>query len=300
MRKGKFIGLLFLITFIFSGCAVYRYSPNFAPQSVINNIEAHRVSIAVYYEMTEDEYLNRMKPDKCYWWSMSIFNRSLEKNKIYLHYLNDAPILMSRNQENSSVMVAYLGAGAIIKDNHVLSVNHLFDVEHQVNTLAMYIWVLKEGVDHPIKAHLVARSENEISKVFYDDYAVIKMEEDLGLPGLKISTQDLKDGDKVIFTGSPGGLAFFTRFGFITRLQNYFKKDDQGVLHLSFWENFPYWTVYPGGPGDSGGFVANMKGEIATVMYCGLTVYSEDYIFGNPISLLWDFLKKHNLEYLGK
>lgn len=300
MKKGKFIGLLFLITFIFSGCAVYQYSSNFAPQSVIANVEAHRVAITVYYEMSENEYLRRMEQKIYYWRKWSIFNQNQEDNKIYMYNLEMGPILISRNQENSSVMVAYLGAGAILKDNHVLSVNHLFDAEHQANTLAMYIWVLKEGADHPIKAYLVARSENEISKVVYDDYAVIKMEEDLGLVGLKISTQDLKDGDKVMFTGSPGGLAFFTRFGFITRLQNYFKKDDQGILHLSFWEDFPYWTVYPGGPGDSGGFVANMKGEIATVMYCGLTVYSENYIFGNPISLLWDFLKKHNLEYLGK
>lgn len=300
MKKGKFIGLLFLITFIFSGCAVYRYSPNFAPQSVITNIETHRVAITVYYEMTEDEYFRRMEQKKYYWWNWSISNQNQQDNKIYLHYLEKGPILISRNQENSSVMVAYFGAGAIIKDNHVLSVNHLFNVGYQANVLAMYIWVLKEGVDHPIKAHLVARTESEISGVFYDDYAVIKMEEDLGLPGLKISTQDLKDGDKVMFTGSPGGLAFFTRFGFITRMQDYFKKDDQGVLHLSFWENFPYWTVYPGGPGDSGGFVANIKGEIATVMYRGLTVYSEEYIFGNPVKFLWDFLKKYNLEYLGK
>jgi len=299
MKKGKFIGLLFLITFIFSGCAAYQYNPNFAPQSIIANVEAHRVVIAVYYEMSENEYLRRMEQKTDYWRKWSIFQNQ-EDSKIYPYDLEIGPILISRNQDSQNVTVAYLGAGAILKDNHVLSVNHLFSAEHQANALAMYVWVLKEGVDHPIKAYLVARSENEISKVVYDDYAVIKMEEELGLPGLKISTQDLKDGDKVMFTGSPGGLAFFTRFGFITRLQNYFRKDAQGILHLSFFQDFPYWTVYPGGPGDSGGFVANMNGEIATVMYLGLTVHSENYTFCNPVKFLWDFLKKHNLEHLGK
>jgi S1-C subfamily serine protease len=168
----------------------------------------------------------------------------------------------------------------------------------------MYIWVFKEGVDHPIKAELVARTKCELitpGVVHPYDYAMIHMEEDLRLPGLKIAEPDvLKMGEKVIFTGSTGGFAFFSRFGYITQLDKYFQEDYEGKLTLASWEKFPYWTVYPGGPGDSGGPVTNIKAEIVTIMYCGVTNYSEEYIFGNPTQIIWDFLKEFKLEHLAR
>lgn len=299
--KTKILILGFLIIFL-SSCAVYRYSPNFAPRKTEQKIVTHRVSIAVYYEMSEEEYLRRNKQN------INILNidayiiKDGEKldAEVKFRYL-DIPRLIKRNEETQSVVVAYLGAGAIIKDNHVLTVNHLFDNNHNRNTHSMQIWVLKEGVDHPIKATIVARTENEISGIFFDDYAVIKMEEDLGLPGLKIAKPStFRQWSRVIFSGSTGGFAFFSRAGNITTLQYFFRKDYEGRLHLSFWEDFPYWTVYPGGPGDSGGPVTNIEGEIVTVMYAGVEVYSEEYIFGNPTQMIWDFLKKYNLEHLAR
>jgi len=301
MKRKILIGLLMIFL---ASCSVYRYSPNFAPQNAIQKVKAHRVAIAVYYEMSEEEYLRRVNQRK--YLDMSIFVKKAGESpdkaiKVLPYYLGDIPILITKNEKPQNLTVAYLGAGIILKDNHILTVNHLFDQEHQNNTSAMYIWVLKEGLDHPIKAGLIARTENEISGIFSDDYAVIKMEEDLKLPGLKIAKPSkLRDGDKVIFTGSTGGLAFFTRFGSITKLQHFFQTDTEGRLHLSFWEDFPFWTVYPGGPGDSGGPVVNFKGEIATMMYCGITVFSEDYIFGNPTEMIWNFLKKYNLEHLAR
>ena len=301
MKKIFILG--FLMIFL-AGCSVYRYSPNFAPQNVIQKVKAHRVAIAVYYEMSEEEYLQRM--EKRHYFDMSIFIKEEGQSpdramKVLPYYLGDKPILILKDEKTLNVTVAYLGAGIIIKDNHILTVNHLFDQEHQNNTSAMYIWVLKEGIDHPIKASLAVRTQCEISQIFSDDYAIIKMEENLGLPGLKIAKPDqLKDGDKVIFTGSTGGLAFFSRFGSITKLQHFFQKDTEGRLHLSFWEDFPFWTVYPGGPGDSGGSVVNLDANIVTIMYCGITVYSEEYIFGNPTQMIWDFLKKYNLEHLAR
>jgi len=301
--KAKILTLGILMIFL-AGCSVYRYSPNFAPQNVIQKVKAHRVAIAAYYEMSEDEYLQRLKQK--HYLDMSLFvkedGQSPDKAiKAFPYYLGDNPILIKKDEQTQNVVVAYLGAGIILKDNYILTVNHLFDREHQNNTTAMHIWVLQEGIDHPIQASLVVRTQCEVSQIFSDDYAIIRMEENLGLPGLKIAKPNkLKDGDKVIFTGSTGGLAFFSRFSSITKLQHFFQKDTEGRLHLSFWEDFPFWTVYPGGPGDSGGPVVNFKGEIVTVMYCGITVYSEDYIFGNPTQMIWDFLKKYNLEYLGK
>ena len=56
--------------------------------------------------------------------------------------------------------------------------------------------------------------------------------------------------------------------------------------------------VFPGGPGDSGGSICNTRGELTGIMYCGLTNYSEEYIFANPLSMLREFLTKNDLGFL--
>ena len=71
-------------------------------------------------------------------------------------------------------------------------------------------------------------------------------------------------------------MAFFTRFGYVTDWKYYFKRGDDGGLHLSYYEDFNYWVCTGGGgPGDSGGSVKNVNGEIVTIMYCGLDVYEQ-------------------------
>ena len=302
--KTKILILGLLVIFLF-GCSAYRYSSNLVPEKTEQKIKAHRVAIAVHYEMSEEEYFRRKKQDINLRDTRALFvkeGRVLDALDVQARYL-DIPLLIEMNEETHRVVIAYLGAGAIIKDNHVITVNHLFDYNHQYDTYSMHIWVLKEGIDHPIKATMVARTKCELitQGVHFNDYAVIKMEEDLGLPGLKIAKPGtLRQWSKVIYSGSAGGFAFFSRAGNITSLQYFFQKDYEGRLHLSFWEDFPYWIVYPGGPGDSGGPVTNIKGEIVTIMYCGMTVYSEEYIFGNPTQMIWDFLKEYNLEHLAR
>ncbi len=343
--KAKILVLGFLMIFLVS-CFTYRYSPRFAPESTIQKVTDHRVAIATYYEMYEQEYLQRISKIKQVrnYQDIPIF---IEQNRdtqyVTVAYLGEdttigdnnlptvnpayytipkeeylrkvdrikqtkgyrkiekVPIFIKKDEKTRIVTVAYLGAGMIIKDNNILTVNHLFDEENYYNY--MYIWVFKEGIDHPIKAELVARTKCELitQQVHFNDYAVIHMEEDLGLPGLKIAKPDtLKMGDKVIFTGSTGGFAFFSRFMYVTKLDEYFQRDYEGKLERLFWEKFPFWTVYPGGPGDSGGSVTDIKGEIVTIMYCGVTNYSEEYIFGNPTQIIWDFLKEYNLEHLAR
>lgn len=281
--KIKIIILGILVIFI-SACAYNKFIPNFTSNDIIEKIKAHRISISVHYEMTEKEYLFRMKQYKTNPWKSW-----------------DKPILLKQDLSTRNVTVAYLGSGTILKDNFIISVNHLFDGERQNNTLSMNIWMLKEGMDHPVKCKLIVRTKCELTKISSNDYAIVEMEENLGLPGLKIAKPDsLKMGDKVIFSGSVGGLAFFSRFGYVTQLKNYFTKDAQGRLTLTSFENFPFWTIYPSGSGDSGGGVTNVKGELVTIMYCGITVSSEAYVFGNPTQMIWDFLKKYDMEYLGK
>lgn len=343
--KTKILVLGFLMIFL-AGCSAWKYSPSFAPESTVQKVIDHRVAVATYYEMSEQEYIrrvNKIKQIKNYQDIPIFIKQNRETQDVTVAYLGadtimgdnhrsiinptyhqipkeeylstidkikrannyrdlrNIPIFIKRDEKTRIITVSYLGAGAIIEDNNILTVNHLFDEEGQYNY--MYIWVFKEGIDHPIKAELVARTKCELitREVHFYDYAVVHMEEDLGLPGLKIAKPGtLKMGDKVIFTGSTGGFAFFTRFGYVTKLKDYFQRDIEGKLELSPFEKFPFWTVYPGGPGDSGGFVVNIKGEIVTVMYCGVTNYSEEYIFGNPTQIIWDFLKEYNLEHLAR
>jgi len=252
--------------------------------------------------MPSEEYLRRQKQSITVWDNFD-FRSSENKDenlKTDIKYL-EIPILVKTDQAAGQKIVAYLGAGAIVKNNHVLTVNHLFDHDRQDNTKLLAIWILKQGTDHPIKAKLIARTECEKSGEMANDYALLKMEEDLGLPGLEIAQPGtLKDGQRVIFSGSTGGLAFFSRFGYVTKLQQFFSKDSKGMLHLSFWEDFPFWVVYPGGAGDSGGAVTNTQGEIVTVMYCGITVHEENYVLSNPTKMIWEFLEKYNLKRLLK
>lgn len=268
----KRLAILGLVVFMW-GCAGVQFQAEFAPQSVIEAIDQHTVAIAVYYAMTLDEYTRRQ-------------NNKLFRGQLVMPLISNGKI----------VYVAYIGAGTIVKDNYIITVKHLFD--HAENTLGQATYVFKRSLNHYVEADVVAISEG---KEFNDDYAVIRLREDLGMPGLKIAKADsLKMGDKVIYSGSVGGMAWFTRFGRVTQFSHFFRRDESGKLHLSFYEKFPYWCVYPSGPGDSGGSVTNIYGEIVTIMYCGVNVYEEQYVFGNPTALLWDFLNKHDLGWLGQ
>jgi hypothetical protein len=167
------------------------------------------------------------------------------------------------------------------------------EAEGEVQRIGIY--VVTEGSADFIQADVLAISEG---KVFSDDYAVIKTRRYLNTQGLKIAERQPPDSASVTFIGSTGGLAFHARYGYLTSTWKYFKKDEQGALHLAMLEDFKYMTIYPGGAGDSGGSLI-YKGKLAGIMYCGMEIYAETYIFCNPLQMFLDFLKKSKLE-LGK
>jgi len=256
----------FVILLLITGCV--HYSPQFAPKSVITKIKAHTVSIATYYIMDYDTHSKFM---------------NMDSHMIRVPIQTDGP----------KKAAAIIGSGTIIKDNHVVTVRHMFDNHYGVGFSNIYVFV--PGLDHAVEADLVCKSEDG---KFWDDYAVIKLREDVGLPGLRIGKTQPFIGDKVISSGSTGGFAFFSRFGCVTELQYHFRRGSDDILHLSPWEDFGYMVIYPGGPGDSGGSICNTKGELVGIMYCGLTNYSEEYVFANPLSLLHEFLEKSGLSHL--
>jgi len=257
----------------------------FAPESIIKTVDDHTVAIAVYYTMSEEEWQNRMAN------TISIHGEPMVDVSV-TQEIGDKPIKC----------IAYIGSGKIISDptrkysNKVLTVDHLFN--HGDNTYSMTPWVIKKGDDKFCGATVLARSEH---LDFHDDYAVLAVRtQTWKMPGLKIASKEIKKGERVILSGSVGGSAFFTRFCIATSFRYFFKRTEDGRLHLSFWNEFEFLpTLYPGGGGDSGSSVCNLKGEIVGVIYCGVELHAENYLFSNPLSVLKDFLKKSKLGHLG-
>ena len=275
----KIIWLILLI--FFTGCASvnYFYNPYFAPEEIITKAERHNVSIVVYYFMSPEEYNRRMQQ-----MVRNVLRTPINSDKKWLGL--------------PTKIIAYLGAGTILKDNYIISVKHLFNRDE--NTYDKKIWIVREGMKEFVETELIAVSESNLDKEFQNDYAVIKAKKDLGVEGIKISKTEIKKGEKVIFTGSLNGSSFFTRFGYATTFKWFYRKDENGKLHLSHWVGYKFITVYPGGAGDSGGGIIDINGNLVGIMYCGVNMNDENYVFSNPISMLWDFLKKHHLEDIGQ
>jgi len=303
MRKLCTYILLVIAILVFSGCyatkATIEYNPHFAPPDVIETVREHTLSIAVYYYVNKEEYLRRKKAlQQQGRWREHILDsqaRDVFLN-IPLIYKPNIVFPMGIQQQggnNPTYAIAYVGSGTLVRMNCVISVRHLF--VHNNNTLGKKIFVFKEGLDHPVEANIVAISDG---KEHYDDYAVIHLKESLGLPGLKIAKPgSLKLGDKVIYSGTPGG-ARMTRYGYVTEFKWFFQRGNDENLHFSRWDNFHYWMVPIGAPGDSGGSIITIDGKLATVLYCGIAIYGTHYIFANPTSMLHDFLARHNLSWL--
>jgi len=280
--------LLFFLVFAIS-CTTINY--NQVPNSIYQLIDRHAVTIAVNYYMPDHEFFKRLSEP---------FKKVLIKTDSFeLSYKQEVIVIPTRPGRNAKTgepikCMSYIGSGTILRNNHIISVKHLFDQTE--NIYDMQIWVFRPGCTHAIRCEVVAISEG---KNFFDDYAVIKTNESLGLPGLKIAEPySMHWGEKVISTGSPGGLAFFHRVGFVTKLQSFLYRDSNKDIVLNDFNKFPFWVIYPGGPGDSGGSIKNMKGKIVSILYCGISRYDEEYIFSNPTFMLWDFLKENNLEWL--
>lgn len=275
MRKLVILSIVFAL-FLSTGCS-QRPTPYFAPPSVIANVYNHIVSIAVYYYMSEQEWEKRLHLDQ-------------DEDSIFLDPKEDY-------QGKPIKCVAYIGSGTILRDNSILTVRHLFS--HDDNTYSRTIWVFHQNVDHPIEADLLAMTEKKTEDDYFNDYAVIQMREDLGLPGIPVATKDASLGEKVMFGCSVGGTAFFLRFGYASKFRRFFTKDDGGRLHLSYWTDYEFTTVHPSGPGDSGSGIFNIHGELVGVAYIGVNIYEQIYCFSNPVSMIWDFLTEHHLKFIG-
>ena len=269
MRK---LAILGIVLAMLMGCITFRPSRYFTEPDIIEDVAAHIVSIAVYYYMPDYEYNRRIRTE-------SVAHRVV--------------ISAEDSQGRPIKCIAYIGSGTIVKQNHIITVKHLFD--HSQNTYNRDIWVMREGVDHAIKAEIVAVSKRRDDT---DDYAVLKTTEDMGMKGLSLSKSEPKRGEKVMFGCSVGGAGFFLRFGWLTKYKWFFSKDNDGNLHLKKWNKFAYNTVYPSGPGDSGSGIFNVNGQLVGIMYCGINVYEEMYCFANPLSMLHEFLENHGLEWL--
>jgi len=272
----KYIVITCVLLFLFQmGCS-QRPNPYFAPPKTVEKVYNHIVSIAVYYYMSQEEYTKRL----------------YQKTGVLRVPLKD-----DETTDGKPVKaMAYIGSGTLLKDNHVITVRHLFD--HGQNTYSMKIWVFHQQVDHPIQADLIAITENKEDKDYYNDYAMIRLRENLGYPGILIARKDVVLGEKVMFGCSVGGSAYFLRFGYASHFKWFFRKDTDGRLHLSKWVDYHFLTVYPSGPGDSGSGIFNIRGQLVGIAYIGVNVYEEMYCFSNNMDMLWEFLKKHHLEYL--
>jgi S1-C subfamily serine protease len=287
-QRHKWWGLLLLLVPLVGHTEVL--AKDTIDYNVVDMVQKHSVSIAVYYTMSETEYNKRMAAPATRKWNVT------EGNYFWRQLIVPVKSASPQGITTPVKCIAYIGSGTILRGNHVLSVQHLF--AHEENTLSMVIWVFHESLDHPIQADVVAESG---TKTDFFDYAIIKLKENLGLPGLKVAAPDsAKVGDQVIFTGSPGGIGYFTRFMQLTKFEWFLQTNEEGILTIRRYEEFPFWCVFPGGPGDSGGSIKNLKGEIISVLYCGIEIYAENYIFGNPTQKIWSFLQSVGLEALGK
>lgn len=254
-----------LLVTLFSTCSLLLplTASDFAKNKVIRKVKDHSVAVIVYYAMDAEVYRREI----------------IKLKKDGARY----PDVIIHKPEQ---YISYVGAGTILPDDHVITVNHLLD--RISDAYGMHILIQGDSWEHPIKAIIVYCSKN---KEFSDDYALLRMTKSPNLPGVKVSDKGFNTGDKYIAVGSSGGFAYLMRFGFIIPIQKFFRRDEFDELKIGKWENFPYTTIYPGAPGDSGGGVFNKKGELVTMMYCG--VPDRPYVFCNPNEMLQKFLIEH-------
>jgi hypothetical protein len=281
-----------LMAFLYTGCPVIQ-DAEFAPSYIIDNVYDHIVAFAVYYYMPPEEWERRTSKQ-----GLSIKDpvKRIDMEG-YAVPIEDEFLWKGKPAK----CIAYIGSGCVVSPvdeygrNYVLSARHLF--KHDENTYDSVIYMAMEGVNKFIEGEIIAISDGEEE---WDDYAVVRMKAPLYLRGLRIAFSDPKPGERVIFGSGVGGSAFFVRFGFASRFHKFFRKDEEGQLHLSHWNAFQFITVYPGGGGDSGSVIVNTKGRICGLVYCGVSIYDETYLFSNPIGKLHEFLRANQLEWLGK
>jgi S1-C subfamily serine protease len=272
-----FIWIVAITLIVFGFLCGACWGSDFAPDKIVRKIEKHSVAIAVYYTVTEASLKGYWKP----------FIKEDENSTVQVTVLG--------KEGDEFRYVVFLGAGTVLRNDYIITVAHLFT--HEEESIEMRIFVFIKGSRVALDGELMNKSNPTTTPY---DYAIVRTPDSTGLPGIKISRHEPMLGDKVCYIGNTEGLAFNIRFGFIGQNKHYFRRGNEGALHLSFWEDFPFWTVTPGGSGDSGGGIFNDKGELVTLMYCGLTVADEGYVFANPNAMLWNYLDAQDMLWLGR
>jgi hypothetical protein len=212
--------------------------------------------------------------------------------------LNDLTLYVKSQEKDGKSYVVYIGAGTLLPNDYVLTVSHLcYSDDEELGDAVPQMWVIYNGGDHPVKASVVAITKKGVTPVS-PDYAVLKVEEKMGKPGATLAAKQSQVGERVYFSGSVKGAAFFLRSCRSTTLQQFLTRDQNGALRLVFASDEPLLTVYPAGPGDSGGGIFNEAGELTGVMFAGMQISQEMYVFSLGLDSLHAFLKANKLEYL--
>ena len=247
------------------------------PPATVEAVDQHIVAIAVYFEVTAAD-AKRIKADK-------------DKAVIFKSLQDDWKLPVWLRAREGYEYIVYIGAGTLLKDNYIITVAHLFtDSDPAIQNAPMVIWLMLKGLDRVIPAELLTRTAVTAGDDFWQDYALLKAREDIGRPGIRVAKAQPYKGSPVIHAGTVHGSAFFLRFGFVTTFHQFLRSGSDGSLHLSQWTDFPLVCVYPGGPGDSGGGIYSTAGELVDVMYCGIKIASEQYIFANGLDKLREFI----------
>ena len=269
------IFLLFFVL-IFSGLP----AADFVKDKVAQKTLDHAVTIVVYYYMDEAQY-------------NQVLMRLSAGHKPFL--VN--PI--GRDEYGRYVM-AYIGSGGVIPRNHVLTASHLFD--DYIYYSDMEIWVYRRTSRAKItKYSAEILYKTSLATNDWNDYAVLKVDVDMKLPGLKLAKKAPKINDKIIWCGSLAGFMAVLRTDYLALMKNYLIRQDDGSVKVCSWKEYDLYCFSPGAPGDSGTPVLNKRGEIVSVLCWGIAASEYHvYLLGNPLSQLKEFLGSNHLEGLFK
>jgi len=283
MKKYIVITVLFFCLTLFSGMS--DKGPSVFTPAVVQTVLDHSLAAVSYFEVPQEEV-------------DQIIARLAAGGLTSQRVMPGWPLAVPVTGQDGKRVVAVFGAATLLQDGYAITVSHLFYIEDKegVPLKMLQAWVFQRNTDHPVVVEVVRSTPRGGEDPFYNDYAVIRLKEDLRLPGVNVAKEGLFQGEPVMFAGTVNGAAFFARFGFVTAFQRFFRKDDKGILHLSQWTSFPLVCIYPGGGGDSGGGVFNAAGELVGVMYCGMQVGTETVVFSNPLVMLKEFLAANKQE----
>jgi len=281
--------IILLAAILISACAVSRGASMAPPLGrvaaqvdPVRAVEAVSVAVLAYFPVPAEQAA-----------------KIIERLRTSRPGLDDLTLFVAAQDKNANAYVTYIGAGTFLRENHILTAAHLcYSTDAELRDVKPIIWVLVKGFDHPVRASVAAMTIKATEQSLAPDYAVLKLEEDPGRPGVKISERAAAVGDPVIFSGSVKGTAFFLRCGRATAVEQFLRRDEKGALHLTNLFDEPHLAVYPAGPGDSGGGIFNASGELVGVMFAGLQIASEYYVVSNSLASLTAFLKANKLEHL--